>query len=176
MTEKTWAGILLRANACRATVLRTDPADGPVRYLCCWGDHVVFYTFTDLASLSLHLVGVEAKNAEYEREMQSSRRVTPEEERIYSLQGRIGGLGAAIFSHARQLTGEVPIGRSTLVMAQADGRNHLKDLESKRVAAIRERLRLADELAALGKKPRRYAEYLGAVKDLDAPQTEGSGK
>ena len=176
MSGAAWVSIQRRAAACRATVLRTDPADGQVRYLCSWGDRLVFYTFTDLAPLSQHLVGVEEKNAEWEREMRTSRRVTAEEERIYSLQGRIGGLGAAIFSHTRQLTGEVPIGRSTLVMAQADGRNHLKDLESKRVAAIRERLRLADELAALGKKPRRYAEYLAAVKELDAPHTGGAAK
>lgn len=171
MTEQSWAGIVRRAVACNATVLRTDPADGPVCYLCSWEDGRAFDTFSELAQLSIHLEGVEQKNAEREEFFRSSRRMTPDELRIQSLQGQMGGLSTTIFAHTKQLTGERPIGRITLLMAQAEGRNHLQDLQAKRATAIRERLRIADELALLGKKPPRYAEYLAAAKALDTGGT-----
>ncbi len=169
MSGDAWVSLQRRAAACSAIVLRTDPADGRVRYLCSWADKVVFHTFWDLGQLSIYLEGVEQKNAEREEHMRlsSTRRMTPEELHVQSLQSQIGGLGAAIYQHSIQLAGVRPIGRISLLVAQAEGRNHLQDLEAKRVAAIRERLRIANELAKLGKRPARYAEYLAAAQALD---------
>lgn len=169
MTIQTWAGIMRRANACSAKVLRTDPVDGSVVYLCCWVDGLGFNTFSELSQLSIHLEGVEQKNAEREEALWRStwRPMTPEELHIQSLQAQLGGLGSAIYAYTKQLAGQRVIGRTTLVMAQADGRNRLQDLETWRADAIRKRLHVADELALLGKKPPRYAEYLAAEKALD---------
>lgn len=93
--------------------------------------------------------------------------MSDEEIRIHGLWGRLGALSANISKLAKQISGESPIARSTLVMAEADGRNHLADLIAKHALAVRQRLALADELTLVSKRPPRYAEYLAAVQQLD---------
>lgn len=166
MSGEAWVSIRRRAAACGAEVFRTDPADGPVVYLWSGGNGVK--TFPELAQLRALLEDVELRKEEEARWRSTRPPMTPEERHIQSLQGQIGGLGATIYAYTKQLAGERVIGRITLVMAQAEGRDHLKDLATWRANAIRERLRIADELASFGKRPPRYAEYLAAAKALEA--------
>ncbi len=171
MTPFAWKRIQRRAQACGAIALRTDQRDGPVSYLLSSPrDSAVFQTFKGAPALIERL-------AEVEREYGSKPlrgQTPPQELRAISLSGVLGGLSSKIRSCTMQLSGEMPIARATLVMAEAEGRNHLRKLEEQREWAIRERLRIADELASFTKRPPRYAEYLAAVHALDeGGQTNG---
>lgn len=92
----------------------------------------------------------------------------PDAQAIYDLQGRLGPLSSAITTYGRMLSGAVPISRTTLTMAQAEGRNYLADIGAKHARYVRERLDIANKLAAMGAPARRHAEYLAAAQALEA--------
>lgn len=139
-------------------------------YLCSWNDSI-FHAFVDVASLMRHLDQIEIQFAELQRHKHVSRKLSPMErekqERLRTLEGRLGGMSTTIAALSKQLSGEKHIARSTLVMAEADGRDHLKDMAKRRAGLIRERVKLADEITALSHRPPRYAAYVAAVHALE---------
>ncbi len=165
--ESTWQQVQLRAQMCQATFLRTDPADGPRRYLCSWGDAFVFYTFFNLEDVQKHLLKIEADFAAYEASKEKSRPFSAAEHQTHQMWAKLGALSTTISTLAKQLSGEMPISRSKLIMAEAERRNYLSELEARHAKAVRDRLHLADQIAAVTKRPPRYAEYLAAARALD---------
>ena len=87
---------------------------------------------------------------------------------IYDLQSALGPLSSAIAKYDLMLSGAVPISRTTLTMAQSEGRDYLGEVAAKRARYVLERLTVANELAALGRVPRRHSEYLAAAQALEA--------
>ncbi|WP_404299808.1 hypothetical protein [Alicycliphilus denitrificans] len=171
-TSADWHTIRARGEACRARILRTDPTDGACTYLCSWNDSI-FHAFADVDSLMRHLEQIEVKFAELQRLERTFRvrELTPEElqkeRQLQSMWGRLGGMSVTISMLGKQLSGEMPIARSTLVMAEADGRNHLNDLAKRHADTVRARVQLADEIAAISRRPPRYAEYVAAAEALE---------
>jgi|GEM_PF-5983930 len=165
--ESIWKQAQLRAQMCEATLLRTDPADGPRRYLCSWGDALIFHTFSNLEDVQKHLLKIEADFAAYQASKENSKPLSAEEQQTHLMWAKLGALSSTISMLAKQLGGEMPISRAKLIMAEAERRNYLSELKARHAKAVRDRLQLADEIAAVTKRPPRYAEYLAAARALD---------
>ena len=165
--DSIWKQVQLRAQMCEATLLRTDPSDGPRRYLCSWGDALVFHTFSSLEDVQKHLLKIEADFAAYQASKENSKPFSAEEQQTHLMWAKLGALSTTISTLAKQLGGEMPISRAKLIMAEAERRNYLSELKARHAKAVRDRLQLADEIAAVTKRPPRYAEYLAAARALD---------
>lgn len=169
--SEAWEAMVARGNACASTVVRTDPRDGPVRYMCSlWKDRSVYRTFTSVAAMEPLMSEMEAEHRAYMLERSRTRTSTPEEVRIHSMWAQLGGLTVAINVLGRQLSGAASISRAKLVMAESEGRNYLGELTARRAKAITERLALADELTRIAQRPKAYAEYAAAVRQLQAEE------
>lgn len=95
-----------------------------------------------------------------------SGRMTARGRHLNDLLQELAGYSSAISVHGGMLSGARPISRVTLILAEAEGRNYLQELQAKYDHNVIERVRVADLLIAEGVRVRRYDEYRAALDEV----------